>query len=68
MGRFIGNALSYFADGFLSIGRGGRIDDDSTETIRPQSIDRYFARVGWYLSRAHSRFLADHPEVANACQ
>ena len=68
MAYFIRQALRDFADCFLSVGRGGRMSDDLPEVARPQSIDRYFANVGVYLSRAHTRFLTEHPEVTNACQ
>ncbi len=68
MAYFIKQALRDLVDGFMSIGRGGRMADEPQETVRPQSIDRYFANVGVYLSRAHSRFLAEHPEISNARQ
>lgn len=66
MGRFVGNAVRYFVDGFLSIGRGGRIDEDSAEVIRPQSIDRYFARVGGYLIDARNQFEREYMGIDHA--
>lgn len=67
MGENLKMALHGFLRGFVDLGRG--FDWSYTPPERnPQSIDRYFANVGGYLSRAHARFLEEHPEVAHACQ
>lgn len=55
MGYYMKSALDVAVDGlsaFMSCFRPAREDP----MIRPESVDRYFARVGGYLVHARDRF------------
>lgn len=66
MARYLKRAFRNFSHGVMTFVRPVVCENQTEDIPPPQSIDRYFARVGERLIRARNRFEREYMGVANA--